>query len=67
MGRAPGIQDSTRDERLAYVREAWQCMHNCELCGKCHIIKGRDAETLYAGYIEGRISYLDNTKAIRND
>ena len=42
-------------------------MHNCELCGKCHILQGRDAETLYAGYIEGRISYLDNTKAIRND
>lgn len=67
MGRAPEIQTSTRDERLAYVREAWQCMHNCELCGKCHILKGRDAETLYAGYIEGSISYLDNTKAIRND
>lgn len=67
MGRAPEIQTSTRDERLAFVREAWQCMHNCELCGKCHILKGRDAETLYAGYIEGIISYLDNTKAIRND
>ena len=44
----PSIDTSTRDERQAYVRDAWQCMHNCELCGKCHILKGRDAETLYA-------------------
>ena len=27
-------QRSTRDERQAYVREKWECMHNCELCGK---------------------------------
>lgn len=67
MGSAPDILLSTREERLAFVREAWQCMHNCELCGKCHILKGRDAETLYTDYIEGRTSYLDNTKDIRNN
>ena len=46
----PSIEASTREERQAYVREKWECMHNCELCGKCHILKGRDAETLYADY-----------------
>ena len=25
---------STKEERQAYVREKWECMHNCELCGK---------------------------------
>ena len=62
---APGIETSTREERLEYVRNAWQCMHNCELCGKCHILKGRDAETLYADYIDGKRSYLDVTLEIR--
>ena len=42
----PDIETSTREERQAYVREKWECMYNCELCGKCNILKGRDAETL---------------------
>ena len=25
----PSIETSTRDERQAYVREKWECMHNC--------------------------------------
>lgn len=29
----PSIETSSRDERLAYVRKKWECMHNCELCG----------------------------------
>lgn len=61
----PNIETSTREERLAYVRDAWQCMHNCELCGKCHILRGRDAEILYADYIEGKRSYKDITLEIR--
>ena len=62
---APDIEHSTREVRLAYVREAWQCMHNCELCGKCHILKGRNVETLYAEYIEGKKSYREVTLEIR--
>ena len=61
----PDIDQSTREERLAYVRKAWQCMHNCELCGKCRVLKGRDAETLYADYIDGIRTYLDITLEIR--
>ena len=59
------IDTSTREERLAYVRKAWECMHNCELCGKCRVLKGRDAETLYADYIDGKRTYLDVTLEIR--
>lgn len=61
----PLIETSTQEERRAYVREKWECMHNCELCGKCHILRGRDAETLYTDYIEGRRSYMDITLEIR--
>ena len=37
-----------------------------QICGKCHILKGRDPETLYADYIEGKRSYMDVTLEIRN-
>lgn len=62
----PQIENSTREERQAYVLDAWKCLHNCETCGKCHILKGRDPETLYADYIEGKRSYMDITLEIRN-
>ena len=58
----PKIDNSTREERQAYVLEAWKCLHDCEACGKCR----RDAETLYADYIEGKRSYMDITLEIRN-
>lgn len=61
----PPIEQSTREERRAFVLEAWKCMHHCESCGKCHVLRGRDAETLYADYIEGKRSYMDITMAIR--
>ena len=63
---APSIDKSKRDERLAYVLDQWRCLHNCEICGKCSILKGKDAETLYADYIEGKRSYMDITLEIRN-
>ena len=62
----PKIEESTKEERQAYVANAWRCLHNCEICGKCHILKGKDAETLYADYIDGKRSYMDITLEIRN-
>lgn len=64
---APTIENSTREERRAYVVEAWRCLHDCELCGKCRILKGRDAEILYADYIDGIRSYMEITLEIRNN
>ena len=63
----PRIDNSTTEERRAYVQEAWKCLHDCEACGKCCILKGRDAETLYADYIEGRRSYIDITLETRGN
>lgn len=62
----PPIEQSTREERQAFVIDAWKCLHDCEMCGECRILKGKDAETLYADYIEGRRSYIDVTLDIRN-
>lgn len=62
----PSIEQSTREERQTFVIDAWKCLHDCEMCGKCRILKGKDVETLYADYIEGRRSYIDVTLDIRN-
>lgn len=63
----PNIDQSTREERRDYVQKAWQCMHNCELCGKCHMLHGRMAEELYSDYIEGVKTYMDVTLEIRRN
>ena len=46
--------------------DAWKCLHDCEACGKCRILRGRDVETLYADYILGKRGYMDITLEIRN-
>ena len=40
-------------------------MHNCELCGKCHMFHGQNAEDTYAEYITGKRSYMDITLELR--
>ena len=64
---APNIESSTREERLDYVLNEWRCLHYCEICGKCHVLKGRGEEILYADYIDGKRSYMDITFAIRSN
>ncbi len=64
---APLIEHSTKEERREFVQDKWRCLGNCELCGKCAILRGRDAETLYADYIEGKRSYLEITLSIRDN
>ena len=62
---APDIDTSTHEERLEYVIDKWRCCNNCEICGKCSILRGRDAEIVYEDYIEGRSSYMEVTLRIR--
>ena len=38
----PKLDNSTKEERLAYVLEARKCLYCCDECGKCRILKGRD-------------------------
>ena len=64
---APNIESSTREERLDYVLNEWRCLHNCEICGKCHVLKGRGEEILYADYIDGKRSYMDITQEIKSN
>lgn len=63
----PKIGESTLEERRSYVLNAWRCLHDCEACGKCRILRGKDPETLYTDYIEGRSSYMEVTLELRNN
>ena len=63
---APKIESSTLEERRAYVLDAWRCLHDCEMCGKCRFLKGKDPETMYSDYIEGKRTYMDVTLEVRN-
>ena len=62
----PKIDNSTKEERRTYVLDAWKCLYDCEVCGKCCILKSRNAEILYADYIQGLRSYMYVTLEIRN-
>lgn len=50
---APSIAQSTREERLAYVRRRYPCIADCDACGLCRLFHGEDAEHALADYIEG--------------
>lgn len=62
----PDIEQSTKEERRTFVLDAWECMHDCESCGKCRILKGKDPELLYADYIDGKRTYMEITLDLRN-
>lgn len=40
----PKIADSDREERLAFIQEKYKCRVDCDLCGNCKVLRGRDAE-----------------------
>ena len=48
------------------IRKEFKCLGNCPICGKCNFLRGREAEGLYAAYIEGRRSFRDITAEHRN-
>ena len=52
---APAIESSTREERVAYVREHYPCIADCDQCGLCKLFHGQDAEHALAAYIDGEI------------
>ena len=63
----PDINQSTKEQRENYVRDVWRCLNDCEACGKCRILRGRDPETLYTDYINGVREYIEITLEIRNN
>jgi len=58
---APELTASSREERLAFIKDEFRCLHNCEICGKCSFLKGREAEEIYKDYIEGIRPFMEIT------
>lgn len=57
--RAPEIETSTEAERRQYIKNAFLCIADCEMCGLCTVFRGKDPELAYADYISGKRSYLE--------
>ncbi len=57
--RPPDIKDSTRDERLACIRQMFQCKADCDSCGLCQVFHGKEPEIAYQDYIDGVRSFLE--------
>ncbi len=63
--RAPEIETSTEAERRQYIKNAFQCIADCEMCGLCTVFRGKDPELAYADYISGKRSYLEVSQEYR--
>ncbi|MDO4500243.1 MAG: hypothetical protein Q4B60_03100 [Erysipelotrichaceae bacterium] len=63
--RAPDINSSSIEERENYIKEAYRCKGNCEICGLCAVLKGKSAEVVFDEYIKGEKAYFDIVKELR--
>ncbi len=59
MGNPPEIKESTAEERRAYIKERFPCIADCDMCGLCKVFHGKDAQTAYADYIQGKRTFLE--------
>lgn len=57
----PDISRSTRAERLDFIIHAFRCLADCDNCGHCQFLHGRNAVDVYHDYIEGVRSFCDVT------
>ena len=56
--RAPEIESSTEEERRQYIKKTFPCLTDCDKCGLCKVLKGKDPEIAYEDYIRGKRSFM---------
>ena len=61
----PEIQNSTREEREAFIREKFKCISDCDSCGIYLVYRGKDPVLVYKDYIDGNAEYLDIARKYR--
>ena len=59
MSTAPEITASTVEERRAFIKERFPCIADCDMCGLCAVFHGKDAETVYDDYIQGKRTFME--------
>ena len=65
MINPPEITDSTIEERRDYIKNRFPCIADCDMCGLCKVFHGKDAETAYADYIQGKRSFMEVSRDFR--
>jgi len=59
MNTAPEINESTIEERRAYIKNRYPCISDCDMCGLCRVFHGKDPENAYDDYIKGRRTFME--------
>ena len=59
MLTAPEINNSTVEERRAFIKDRFPCIADCDMCGLCTVFRGKDAEQAYDDYIMGKRSFME--------
>ena len=59
MTDVPDIRNSSEEERRKYIKDRYPCIADCDMCGLCTVFRGKDAETVYADYIQGVRSFAE--------
>ena len=55
------------EAKLVWIMPSRDRGRRSQICGKCHVLKGRNEEQLYADYIDGKRSYMEITLEIRSN
>ena len=61
----PDIQNSTSEERRAYIEERFRCISDCDSCGICVMYRNQDPLVVYQDYIDGKRTFMDITSEYR--
>ena len=59
MNNPPDISSSTAEERREYIKNRFPCLSDCDMCGLCKVFHGKDAETAYVDYIQGKRTFSE--------
>jgi hypothetical protein len=62
---APDIENSTIEERRAFIKARYPCIADCDMCGLCKVFRGMDPETAYNDYIQGNRTFVEVSKEYR--
>ena len=52
MSIPPDINNSTREQREAYIKHRFRCISHCELCGNRVVLHGREADNGQKSFVE---------------
>ena len=61
----PEIENSTKEEREAYIRERFTCISDCDSCGICAMYRNKEPLVVYKDYINGLRSFQEITAEFR--